>query len=151
MAITLCTITDIKQYEPDINNYGIQDFTTAITRANADVVRDIRIKIWPTLQVGMYDINYLGANQVEMNEDLLTASQWTRCAVYRALGFEIFPLLAKFEVDGDIFTNKMNFYRDEYAREFTDIKLDGVEYDLDNDGTVQDREKEPQYFNRLKR
>lgn len=151
MAVNLCTISDIKEYEPDILNYGIQDFSNQITRANADTIRDIRIKIWPTLQVGMYDINYLGANQVEMNEDLITVSQWTRCACFRALGYEIFPLLAKFEVDGDIFTNKMKYYRDEYIREFNDIRADGMEYDLDSDGTIQDREKEPQYYNRLKR
>lgn len=151
MAVNLCTISDIKEYEPDILNYGIQEFSNQITRANADTIRDIRIKIWPTLQVGMYDINYLGANQVEMNEDLITVSQWTRCACFRALGYEIFPLLAKFEVDGDIFTNKMKYYRDEYIREFNDIRADGMEYDLDSDGTIQDREKEPQYYNRLKR
>jgi len=151
MAISLCTISDIREYEPDILEYGLPDFTNEITRANADVVRDIRIKWWPTQQIGIYDINYLGANSVEMNEDLLTTSQWTTCAVYNALGFHILPKLAKFEVDGDVYQNKMEFYRKEYEREFDLVLRDGVEYDLDSSGTIEDREKEPQHYLRLKR
>jgi len=151
MAISLCTISDIQEFEPDILDYGIPNFTNEISRANADVVRDIRIKWWPTQQIGVYDINYLGANSVEMNEDLLTVSQWTICAVYQALGFHILPKLAKFEVDGDIFERKMDYYRKEYEREFDLILRDGVEYDLDSSGTVENREKEAQHYLRLKR
>jgi hypothetical protein len=151
MAISLCTISDIQEFEPDILDYGIPTLTAEITRANADVVRDIRIKWWPTQQIGVYDINYLGANSVEMNEDLLTVSQWTICAVYQALGFHILPKLAKFEVDGDIFERKMDYYRKEYEREFDLILRDGVEYDLDSSGTVENREKEAQHYLRLKR
>lgn len=151
MAISLCTISDIQEFEPDILDYGIPTLTAEITRANADVVRDIRIKWWPTQQIGVYDINYLGANSVEMNEDLLTTSQWTICAVYQALGFHILPKLAKFEVDGDIFERKMDYYRKEYEREFDLILRDGVEYDLDSSGTVENREKEAQHYLRLKR
>ena len=151
MSIVLCTISDIQEYEVDILQYGIPNFTNEITRANADVVRDIRVKWWPTQQIGVYDINYLGLNQQEMNEDLLTASQWTTAAVYQALGFHILPKLAKFEVDGDVFYNKMEFYRKEYDREFDLVTRDGVEYDLDSSGTVEDREKEPQNYLRLKK
>jgi hypothetical protein len=151
MAISLCTISDIQEFEPDILDYGIPTLSNEITRANADVVRDIRIKWWPTQQIGVYDINYLGANSVEMNEDLLTVSQWTICAVYQALGFHILPKLAKFEVDGDIFERKMDYYRKEYEREFDLILRDGVEYDLDSSGTVENREKEAQHYLRLKR
>jgi hypothetical protein len=151
MAISLCTISDIQEFEPDILDYGIPTLSNEISRANADVVRDIRIKWWPTQQIGVYDINYLGANSVEMNEDLLTVSQWTICAVYQALGFHILPKLAKFEVDGDIFERKMDYYRKEYEREFDLILRDGVEYDLDSSGTVENREKEAQHYLRLKR
>jgi hypothetical protein len=151
MAISLCTISDIQEFEPDILDYGIPTLSNEITRANADVVRDIRIKWWPTQQIGVYDINYLGANSVEMNEDLLTVSQWTICAVYQALGFHILPKLAKFEVDGDIFERKMDYYRKEYEREFDLILRDGVEYDLDSSGTIENREKEAQHYLRLKR
>ena len=151
MAISLCTLSDIQEYEPDITDYGLPSFDNEITRANADVVRDIRVKWWPTQQIGLYDINYLGANSIEMNEDLLTASQWTTAAVYQVLGFHILPKLSKFEVDGDVFQNKMQYYRKEYEREFDLILRDGVEYDLDSSGTVENREKEAQHYLRLKR
>jgi hypothetical protein len=151
MAITLLTISDIQEYEPDILNYGIPDFDNEQARAQQDVFRDLRIKYWPTQVIGLYDAKYItGANQ-EPDDDLYTASQLTRVAVFQCLGYHIYPKLAKFEPDQDIFERKMYFYREEYSREFEKVLQDGVEYDLDSSGTVSDREKEPTSFLRLKR
>jgi len=44
MAITLATISDVTEYEPDILNYGIADFDAELTKAQNDVFRDLRIK-----------------------------------------------------------------------------------------------------------
>jgi hypothetical protein len=151
MAITLATIADVEEYEPDITNYGIPDFDGEITRAQADVFRDLRIRWWPTQTIGYYDIKFVAGGKLEPDEDLYTASQLTRVCVYNALGFHIYPKLAKFEPDTDIFERKMQFYRDEYARELDLVLRDGVEYDLDSNGTVTDNEREPQHFLRLKR
>jgi hypothetical protein len=151
MAITLATIADVEEYEPDITNYGIPDFDGEITRAQADVFRDLRIRWWPTQTIGYYDIKFVAGGKLEPDEDLYTASQLTRVCVYNALGFHIYPKLAKFEPDTDIFERKMQFYRDEYARELDLVLRDGVEYDLDSSGTVTDNEREPQHFLRLKR
>lgn len=147
---TLATISDIEQYEPDILDYGIPDFDDEITRAQADVFRDLRIKWWPTQQIGLYDAKYI-TGALEPDEDLYTASQLTRATAYQALGFHIYPKLAKFEPETDIFERKMEFYREEYAREFDLVLRDGVEYDLDSSGTVTDAEKEPTHYLRLKR
>jgi len=147
---TLATISDIEQYEPDILDYGIPDFDDEIVRAQADVFRDLRIKWWPTQQHGLYDARYI-AGSLEPDEDLYTASQLTRATAYQALGFHIYPKLAKFEPETDIFERKMEFYREEYAREFDLVLRDGVEYDLDSSGTVSDAEKEATHFLRLKR
>jgi hypothetical protein len=85
MAITLATIDNIKEYEPDILNYGLADFTAELTKAQADVLRDMRIRWWPTQQMGLYDLRILGTGQQEPDEDLYTASQFTRACVYQAL------------------------------------------------------------------
>lgn len=151
MAITLLTISDIQTYEPDILNFGIPDFDQEITQAQSDVLRDLRIKWWPTQQIGMYDLKYIAGGNNEPDDDLYTASQLTRAAVYQCLGFHIYPKLAKFEPDQDIFERKMLFYREEYAREFDLVLRDGVEYDLDSSGTVDDSEKEATHYLRLKR
>jgi len=151
MAITLATISDVQEYEPDILDYGIPDFDDEITKAQNDVFRELRIKWWPTQQIGLYDLRYLASGQQEPDEDLYTASQLTRATVYNALGFHIYPKLAKFEPDTDIFERKMEFYRAEYARELDLVLRDGVEYDLDSSGTVEPEEREATHYLRLKR
>jgi hypothetical protein len=148
---TLLTISDITQYEPDILNYGIPDFDDDIARAQSDVFRSLRIHWWPTQTIGLYDLKYIAGGNTEPDEDLYTASQLTRAAVYQCLGYHIYPKLAKFEPDQDIFERKMLFYREEYNREFDLVLRDGVEYDLDSSGTVTDDEKQATHFLRLKR
>ena len=148
---TLLTIADIQDYEPDILNYGVPDFATEITRAQNDVFRDLRIKWWPTQTIGLYDLKYIAGGNTEPDEDLYTPSQLTRAAVYQCLGYHIYPTLSKFEPDQDIFERKMLFYREEYQREFDLVLRDGVEYDLDSSGTVDDTEREATHFLRLKR
>ena len=41
--------------------------------------------------------------------------------------------------------------RSRWSEEIDLVIRDGVEYDLDSDGTVTDIEKQPEYFLRLKR
>ena len=151
MAITLATISDIQEYEPDILDFGIPDFDAELAKAQNDVFRDLRIRWWPTQMIGLYDLKYLAGAHVEPDEDLFTASQLTRICVYNALGFHIYPKLSTFSPETDIFERKMEFYRKEYEREFDLVLRDGVEYDLDSSGTVTDTEREPTHFLRLKR
>ena len=148
---TFATIDDVLEYEPDILDYGIPDFTDEIARAQSDVERELRIKWWPTQSIGLYDIKYLTGGNLEPSVDLYTASQHTRATVYNALGYHIYPKLAKFEPDQDIFERKMQFYREEYAREFDLVLRDGVEYDLDSSGTISDQEREATHYLKLKR
>jgi hypothetical protein len=150
MAITLATISDIQEYEPDITDFGIPDFDAEITKAQADVFRDLRIQWWPTYHNGIYDLAKLTMSN-EPDEDLYTASQLTRACAYNALGFHIYPKLAKFEPEQDLFERKMEFYRQEYSRELDLVLRDGVEYDADSSGTVSDDEREATHYLRLKR
>jgi hypothetical protein len=45
----------------------------------------------------------------------------------------------------------IDFYRVRYGEEIEAVFADGVEYDADEDGTVQDDEKLPKPLNRLDR
>lgn len=147
--MAFATISDIQDYEPDILNYGIPNFDDALSKAEEDVKRYLRINWWPTVQFGKYDI-VLVQNQ-EMDATLLTDSQMTRACVYCALGYYIFPRLSKFEPDMDVFQIKLDYYKKMYAEEIDLVIRDGVEYDADNDNVIENAEKVPNYFLRLKR
>tara|TARA_A100001201_G_scaffold41668_1_gene42658 strand:- start:3541 stop:3990 length:450 start_codon:yes stop_codon:yes gene_type:complete len=145
------TIDDIKKYEPNILDYGIDSFEQDITEAAKDVTRDLRIRWWPSYaNSGKYDISVLNSS-LEMDDGKLTASQFTRAVVYFALGYHIMPKLSSFNAESDLFERKFEFYRKEYSREFEKVVLDGVEYDLDSSGSITNSEKEPTYYRRLKR
>lgn len=148
--MAFATISDVREFEPNIDEYGIQTFTEQLSKAQADVERYLRVHWWPSQQVGRFDISIIGTN-AEMNAELLTESQLTRATVYCALGYYIFPLLSKFEPDLDVFQMKMDYYKKMYAEEIQMVISDGVEYDIDSSGDITDAEKTPQYFLRLQR
>lgn len=147
--MAFATINDIQEYEPDILNYGLPDFDDALTKAQSDVERHLRINWWPTQQYHKYDITFV--QPVEMDATKLTDSQFTRATVYCALGYYIYPRLSKFEPDMDMFQMKLDYYKKMYAEEIDLVIRDGVEYDIDDSGTISSAEKTPNYFLRLKR
>jgi hypothetical protein len=149
MAV-FATINDVLEYESDILDYGIPNFDDALTKAQADVERYLRIHWFPTQQIGKFDITILGYNG-EMNADLLTPSQLTRATVFAALAYYIYPRLSKFEPELDVFQVKLDYYKSRFTEEIDLVIRDGVEYDIDEDGTITNTEKEPAYFLRLKR
>jgi hypothetical protein len=149
--MAFATITDIQEYEPDILNYGIPDFDDALTKAQADVERYLRINWWPTMQMGRYDITVINSRYSEMEASKLSDSQLARATVYAALGYYIFPRLSKFEPDMDVFQIKYDYYKKMYAEEIDLVIRDGVEYDANDDNAITDNEKIPNYFLRLKR
>lgn len=151
MAFTPAQLTDLKQVEPNIDELGIINLQTEINTAAQDVLRDLQTRWWPSFNLMTYDISRIGPGQARMNSDQLDATQWTKCTVFRALGFHIFPKLAKFDTDQDIFERKMEFYRREYERELDDEIRFGVRYDIDSSGTFSDSEKEATISLRLKR
>ena len=151
MAFTPAQLTDLKQVEPNIDELGIINLQNEINTAATDVLRDLHTRWWPSFNLMTYDISRIGPGQARMNSDQLDAVQWTKCTVFRALGFHIFPKLSKFDTDQDIFERKMEFYRREYERELDDEIRFGVRYDIDSSGTFSDSEKEATISLRLKR
>jgi hypothetical protein len=151
MAFKPAVLNDVKQVEPNIDELGIINLQTEIDNAATDVLRDLQTRWWPTYNLSTLDISRIGVGQARMNSDQLDADQWTKCTVFRALGFHIFPKLAKFDADQDIFERKMEFYRREYERELDDEMRFGVSYDADSSGTYSDSEREATVSLRLKR
>lgn len=125
--------------QPDILDLGIDTFYEEHARAEAEIKREIRGTWWPRT-------GYTG----EMDDSLLTDSQWTRASAYLVLWKYALPQLTNW-VDGDRFREMIGFYRDMYTQELNAIFADGVEYDYDEDGSVSTEEKSTKVQTRLTR
>jgi len=137
------TDSDLTAIQPDILSLGINAFTNEHAKAEADIKREVRKKWWPRT-------GYKG----EMNDSLLTDTQWTRANAYLVLWKYALPQLTKWVAAGggnDRFREMISFYRDLYSQEFEAVLADGVEYDFDEDGTIQDDEKDLTFTGRLTR
>ena len=120
------TDSDLTAIIPDIFSLGIENFADEHAKAEADIIREIRRRWWPRT-------GYKG----EMNEALLTDSQWTRTCVYLVLWKYALPQLTNWVGTGggtDRFREMISFYRDLYAQELEAVLSDGVEYDFNEDG-----------------
>ena len=150
--MAMSTDTDVLAYEPDITQYGIQSFADEHAKTRADILRILRIDWWPRHRniIGKYAINIIDTN-LEMDDSKLTESQFTKAAVYHVLAYYILPKLSKFTPEGDVFREKMEYYRARFNEEIKYVLRDGIEYDFDGDGTVEDTEKQPVHYGRLVR
>lgn len=143
--MAMSTDSDLMVYQPEILQYGIDEFTSEHAKAEADVLRKVRDEWWTKARA-----SYSGT---EMDASKLTESQFTRCAVYRVLSEYALPQLTKWNAEGDEdkFQVMMNHYKKKYEEEFTSILRDGIEYDANSDGTVADTEKRILHPRRLVR
>jgi len=124
---------------PDILSFGIDSFSTDHAKAQADIERKIRADWWDKR-------GFSG----ELKPQYLTDSQWTRANAYLVLWKYALPQLTNW-VDGDRFQGMIDFYKSRFAEEIEAVFKDGVEYDDDNNGTIDNDEKTPINDGRLVR
>ena len=149
--MVMSTDDDLIKYQPDILNYGIDEFTDEHTKAREDVLRKLRSEWWNKAKT--YNAFPGNSKYAEMDETKLTEAQFTRVAVFRVLAEYALPQLTKWNADGDEdkFQVMMKHYRKKYDEEFNSVLRDGVEYDFNNDDTVTESEKQPFHTRRLVR
>lgn len=133
------TDSDLVNLVPDILQLGITAFTDEHARAEADIKRELRIKWWDKKGI-----------EGELDDTLLTDSQFTRCASYLVLWKYALPQLTNW-VDGDRFQSMIDFYKSRYGEELESILRDGVEYDANDDNVVSNEEKKSIHSGRLAR
>jgi len=133
------TDSDLTDIAPDILSLGIASFADEHAKAEADIKREIRRKWWA-------GTNYGG----EMDDTLLTDAQWTRANAYLVLWKYALPKLTNW-VDGDRYRSMLEFYKDMYAQELDAVFADGVEYDYNEDGIVEEAERSKFVQQRLDR
>jgi len=147
---TFAADSDLLEYEPDIASYGIQQFTELHEKTYDDIIRLLRIEWWPRADYGRYDLSVV-TGRPNMNEDLVLISQFTRAACFHVLAYYIYPRLSTFDPQGDVFREKMAYYKEKFRDEFDLCLREGVKYDFDSSGTITDSEDDPVHFNRLVR
>ena len=145
------TDADILEYEPNIKEYGIIDFSSFHSKTTADIQRHLRIEWWPRVRRDRVGANYFNTTDLEMDNSKLTASQLKVAAVYHCLAFYILPQLTQHTAEPDRFRMMIDFYKGRFRDELDMVLQDGVKYDFDGDGTVENHEQQPQHFNRLVR
>jgi len=148
--MAMSTDSDLMVYQPEILQYGIDEFTGEHAKAKADILRRVRDEWWSRAK---HSYTNTTNNINDMDETKLTESQFTRCAVYRVLSEYALPQLTKWNAEGDEdkFQVMMAHYKKKYEEEFNSILRDGVEYDFDGDGTVEVGEEQPFHTRRLVR
>ena len=144
------TDSDVLEYEPRIKDYGVIDFTADHTKTTADIQRLLRIEWFPRVSKSRSS-GYFENTTTEMVTTKLTAAQFKRVAVYHVLAYYILPRLTQHQGDDDRFFQMIAFYKHKFREEFDLVLGDGVEYDFDGDGTVENSEKETTHHNRLVR
>ena len=142
--------SNLKEYEPQILEFGIQDFSDLHEKTYDDIIRLLNIEWFPTAEYGKYDITIIGA-KTKLSPSRLTTSQFTRAACYHVLAYYIFPKLSTWSVEGVSFHEKLKYYKEKFREEFDLILKAGVEYDVDSSGTISDSERQPFNFGRLVR
>ena len=145
------TDADILEWEPSIKEYGIIDFSTYHAKTKADVNRWLRIYWWPKVRRASVNASYFNTTELEIDETRLTASQFKTASVFHVLAYYILPQLTQHGETPDRFRMMIDFYKQKWLEEINLVLQDGVEYDWDNDGTIEQSEKQTQHYNRLVR
>jgi len=125
------TITDLLQVEPTITEYGVIDFDAELARSENEINRVLHVRWFKTYQASHNNVG-------SFDPTLLTATQWRQACVYHALAYHIAPKLTQFAQEGneDRFQVMMNYYAGRFEHEIDLCLREGVQYDLDDNGTV---------------
>lgn len=147
----MCDIADVKEYQADVLEYGIQDFDEYFSKTTNDILRRLQIEWW-MIKASQGGSNVTdGSAYASFDTTKLDYAQFKRAAVFTCLGQYVYPALTSFLPEGDKFQELMRYYREEADREFDLILRRGVLYDSDGDGTVTTQELTPVNFGRLVR
>jgi len=132
--MSYATLDDLLQVEPTITDYGVLDWDAELARSETEVNRIIQVR-WFQQYSRLH-------NNVAFNAALLTPSQWTQATVYHALAYHICPKLSKFETQGneDKFQVMMDYYAKRFEHEMDLCLRLGVEYDLNDNNTIDSGE-----------
>jgi len=126
------TFDDLKQVEPNIDEYGVLDWDTELARSETEVNRVLRVRWYQ-----QYQTQHPNIANVDMDITKLDPTQFTQATVYHSLAYHICPKLTQFTPDQDKFSVMMNYYQGRFEHEMDLILREGVRYDLDDDNSFE--------------
>lgn len=126
------TFDDLKQVEPNIDEYGVLDWDTELARSELEINRVLRVRWYLE-----YQTQHPSIINVDLDVNKLDPSQFTQATVYHALAYHICPKLTQFTPDQDKFSVMMQYYQGRFEHEMDLILREGVRYDLDDDSTFE--------------
>ncbi len=127
------TLTDLLQVEPTIQEYGVLDWDTELSRSETEINRVLRVRWYQS-----YQKQHPSTINVDMDVDLLDPTQFTQATVYHALAYHISPKLTQHSGgEPDKFQMMMQYYQGRFEHEMDLILREGVRYDLDEDSTFE--------------
>jgi hypothetical protein len=131
------TLDDLLQVEPTIQEYGVLEWQVELDRSAAEINRVLKVRWYQS-----YQKQHPSIANVQFNPDLLNSNQFTQATVYHAMAYHIAPKLTQFSgAEPDKFQVMMEYYRGRFEHEMDLILREGVEYDLNDDGVIDDKEK----------
>jgi hypothetical protein len=134
------TNDDLVKYFPTAMDHGVADWTAELAMAQGDVETIVKTR-WFNQEFGTVRSRSSVVGLPTYDATKLTSSQWTRATCYRALAVYILSKLSTFRPEGDSFREQLAFFQSRFEEEMNLQFGAGVEYDLDNDGTVETGEK----------
>jgi hypothetical protein len=135
--MAFATYDDLKQVEANIDEYGILDWDTELSRSESEIKRVLKVRWWDA-----YTRQHPSLLNTLPDWTLLDDTQFTQAAVYHSLAYHICPKLTQFSgAEPDKFQVMMTYYNGRFEHEMDLILREGVAYDIDGDSTVERTEQ----------
>jgi len=142
-----CTNEDLVKVRPAILDLGVADWATQILKAGVEIDRSVE-SLWYRRNAEDTSIDW---RVTPFDRALLlnAVEQLTTLGVYKSLE-HIYLYLMKHSSQ-DVFKGEMETFRDRYKVELKEVLLFGLDYDWDQDGTVDPAESKVRETRRLSR
>jgi hypothetical protein len=132
------TYDDLKSIEANIDEYGVLEWDIELERSATEINRVLKVRWYVT-----YQRQHPKLLQVEFDPDLLDPTQFTQATVYHALAYHICPKLTQFSgAEPDKFQVMMQYYQGRFEHEMDLVLREGVRYDIDDDSTFEQNERD---------
>jgi hypothetical protein len=130
------TLDDLKQVEPNIDEYGVLDWDIELERSESEINRVLRVRWYQS-----YQKQHPSILRQDLDPTLLDPTQFTMATVYHAMAYHICPKLTQFaSAEPDRYQVMMDYYQGRFEHEMDLVLREGVRYDL-NDDSDFDREE----------
>jgi hypothetical protein len=132
------TLDDLLQVEPTIQDYGVLDWEVELARSEVEINRILKVRWYQA-----YQKQHPRINQIQMDPTLLDPTQFTQATVYHAMAYHITPKLTQFNgAEPDKFQVMMQYYQGRFEHEMDLVLREGVRYDINDDDTLSNDERD---------